>query len=232
LIQPFDQLFGHEHVFHKPALGSKFALRNLTTGKRFILWDDFRPVEYAQQTLPVVTFLSLFDGAPFEVQCSQSFHDGNFDFAFHGGAVMTAKEAGLWTPAGCVAEEDVRHMKSRVHVFRLTGRPAELRESPPCHVHMAKWISLRAVLADAAAALKSVFDPAAGRLTGSVDGWERAASAARLPKEACEAILQNLLNFGAVSVSEVEDHDWASMPAVMALKPLEKRRLLAAVRLL
>eukprot|EP00959_Pyramimonas_sp_CCMP1952_P313882 6570775-Pyramimonas_sp.AAC.1 len=64
---PFDKLFGQSNVLHKPALGSKFALRNITKGNmRFIFWDDYRPVEYAQKTVEVATFLSLFTGHPFE----------------------------------------------------------------------------------------------------------------------------------------------------------------------
>lgn len=233
LVQPFDQLFGREQVFHKPALDSKFALRNLTAGKRFILWDDYRPVQYGQETVPVVTFLSLFDGVPFEVQCSQSFNDGNIDFAFHGGAVFTAKERGLWTAKGNVTTEDVRHMQSRVHCFRLTGKPAVLRDTPPCHIHMSKWIWNKAAAADAALALKSFvlkssLGTAAGVGTG-VDGWDGLAAAAQLPEAAAKMILQNVQDLGALSVNELEQDDWESLPDVMALRPMERRRLLAAV---
>eukprot|EP00435_Cladocopium_sp_Y103_P006691 s291_g2.t1 len=51
LVLPFDQVFGPDRVFHKPALGSKFALRNILRHKRFLLWDDYRPVEFAQCTV-------------------------------------------------------------------------------------------------------------------------------------------------------------------------------------
>ena len=47
------------------------ALGNLRPGakKRFILWDDFRPVEYADDdSIPVHLFLSLFIGQPTEIQ--------------------------------------------------------------------------------------------------------------------------------------------------------------------
>ena len=80
LLLPLDDLFGKKHVFHKPALRSKFALRNIMRDKRFLFWDDYRPVEYAQSTVEVSTLLSLFTGHPFEVQVSQSFNDGNPDF--------------------------------------------------------------------------------------------------------------------------------------------------------
>jgi hypothetical protein len=48
LLYPFDDLFGPKNIFHKPALGSTFALRNIVQKKRFIFWDDYRPVEFAQ----------------------------------------------------------------------------------------------------------------------------------------------------------------------------------------
>ena len=61
LLHLFGDLFGPKHVFHKPALGSTFALRNLAKGKRFILWDAYRPVESAHKdTVPVATVLCLF----------------------------------------------------------------------------------------------------------------------------------------------------------------------------
>ena len=56
LFLPFDKVFGFHRVFHKPALGSRFALRNILRDKRFLFFDDFRPVEYAQEMLPVSTF--------------------------------------------------------------------------------------------------------------------------------------------------------------------------------
>ena len=108
LVLPFDELYGFAHVFHKPALGSSFALRNLLKEKKFLFWDDFRPVEYGQRTVPVTTFLSLFQGQPFEVQMSQSFNDGNTDFEWHKGCVLTGKAKDLWKPLPGVDEED-RH---------------------------------------------------------------------------------------------------------------------------
>ena len=64
------------------------------------MWDDYRPVQYAQKTVEVSTVLSLYNGLPFEVQVSQSFHDGNPDFWWDRGAVVTAPEEGLWDPKG------------------------------------------------------------------------------------------------------------------------------------
>ena len=117
LVLPFDELYGFAHVFHKPALGSSFALRNLPKEKKFLFWDDFRPVEYGQRTVPVTTFLSLFQGQPFEVQMSQAFNDGNTDFEWHRGCVLTGKAKDLWKPLPGVDEEDIKHMKSRLLIF-------------------------------------------------------------------------------------------------------------------
>ena len=59
LVLPFDELFGFAQVFHKPALGSSFALRNILKEKKFLFWDDFRPVEYGQRTVPGHNFSQL-----------------------------------------------------------------------------------------------------------------------------------------------------------------------------
>jgi hypothetical protein len=97
LLYPFDDLFSPKQVFHKPALGSTFALRNIVKNKRFIFWDDFRPVEFAhKETVPVATSLSLFIGKETEIQVSQAFGDGNLDVRWKRGVVFTAKEEGLW----------------------------------------------------------------------------------------------------------------------------------------
>ena len=73
VVKPFDKLLGFRNVHHKPALGSSCALRNIVKDKKFLLWDDYNPVLFAQPnkngqaTVPVSTFLSLFQGQPFEV---------------------------------------------------------------------------------------------------------------------------------------------------------------------
>ena len=36
--------------------------RNITKDKRFLFWDDYRPVQFGQSTVPVTTFLNLFNG--------------------------------------------------------------------------------------------------------------------------------------------------------------------------
>ena len=143
LLYPFDDLFGPKHVFHKPALGSTFALRNIVNKKRFIFWDEFRPVEFAHHyTVPVATFLSIFQGKETEIQVSQSFNDGNLDVAWKRGAVFTAKEEGLWMPTCKVSAEDVRHLRNRVEEFRFTHVMPEgsFHDVVLCAPCMANWI--------------------------------------------------------------------------------------------
>ena len=141
LLYPFDDLFGPTHVFHKPALGSTFALRNIAKKKRFIFWDDFRPVEFAHKdTIPVPTFLSLFIGKETEIQVSQSFNDGNLDVAWRRGAVFTAKAEGLWTPTAKVSVEDVRHLKNRVEEFHFEHVLETIHDVESCAPCMARWI--------------------------------------------------------------------------------------------
>ena len=141
LLYPFDDLFGPKRVFHKPAIGSTFALRNIVKNKRFIFWDDFRPVEFAhKETIPVATFLSLFIGKETEIQVSQSFNDGNLDVAWRRGVVFTAKEEGLWTPTHKVPAEDVRHLQNRVEAFRFRHVLHDVHEVESCASCMARWI--------------------------------------------------------------------------------------------
>ena len=152
VLYPFDDLFGPKRVFHKPALGSTFALRNVVKGKRFIFWDDFRPVEFAhKETVPVATFLSLFIGKNTEIQVSQSFNDGNLDVQWARGVVFTAKRDGLWHPTDRVSAEDVQHIKNRVHEFRFENVVPNLKDVVSCAPCMAKWI--RDLSADVSAAL-------------------------------------------------------------------------------
>jgi hypothetical protein len=232
LVLPFDGLFGFKNVFHKPVLNSSFALRNITKAKRFLLWDDYRPVEYAQRTVPVNTFLSLFTGHAFEVQASQSFQDGNLDFEWRRGAVVTAKEVDLWQPFGSVSAEDVRHMQSRVHVFHCTAAVPQLQQVEPCDVHLALWVQRESAAADTAAALQSA--RMAVRLHNSsekVTGLRSLLFPAQLATEDVDAIAAELEATGALHVQELGASDWQRLLSVASLRPLEKRRLLRAVGL-
>ena len=92
-------LFGPKHVLHEPALGSTFALRNIVRKKRFVPWDEYRPIEYAHdKTVPVSAFLSLFTGKPAEIAAPGSFNDGNLDVQWSRGVVFAAEAEGLWEP--------------------------------------------------------------------------------------------------------------------------------------
>ena len=82
LFNPIYSVFGPTAIFNKPKLGASCPLANLPKGKRFILFDDYRPVEYAalprdNPTIAVTTFLAMFQQQPFDVQVSQSFNDGH-----------------------------------------------------------------------------------------------------------------------------------------------------------
>jgi hypothetical protein len=230
LILPFDKLFGANRVFHKPALGSKFALRNLMNDKRFILWDDYRPVEYAQETIHVATFLSMFTGFPFEVQVSQSFNDGNVDFQWNRGAVLTAKEEGLWKPYGEVSGEDIKHLQARVDIFRCTAKVPSLKDTETCAACMCCWIRDAAAAHDARQVLQQPLLPLLGAPHGaSLVGFSTIAEAAHLSEPAHRALEAELLDQGAIHVAEVGADDWQHLVSWKTLRPFEQRRLLAAL---
>ena len=55
-------------VFHLPAVtDTTYALRNWLQGKRFVFWDEFSPVEFAELgVMAVTTFKKAFSGQQFE----------------------------------------------------------------------------------------------------------------------------------------------------------------------
>ena len=245
LVLPFDRLFGFKKVFHKPALNSKFALRNILKDKRFLFWDDYRPVEYGAETVPTATFLSLFTGSPFEVACSQSFNDGNVDFEWRHGCVMTAKEKDLWTPSRHVSAEDVEHMQSRVRIFACRAKVPRLQDTDACPKCMAKWIvagavahdasqamrpSLRASLPNVAVAGHSNAETVANSTAEVVCGFEELSRKARVPGSALRTILGELVTLGAVDVRELNASDWTQLIGWSCLKPLEQRRWLSCAQ--
>ena len=230
LVLPFDNVFGAERVLHKPAIGSKFALRNILRQKRFLLWDDYRPVEYAQNTIQVSTFLSLFTGQPFEVQVSQSFTDGNVDFHWKQGCVMTAKSEGLWRPTGCVSEEDVRHMQSRVHMFTVNAQVANLKDIEPCGVCLSKWIVAGAAARDASLVLHGpVLIPGGPEQRDILTGMEDLKRAANLDTDVMERLAAELVALGARDICEITREDWQQLRAFATLRPFEQRRLMRAI---
>ena len=232
LLYPFDDLFGPTKILHKPALGSSFGLRNITK-KRFIFWDDYRPVEFAhEKTVPASLFLSLFIGQHAEIQVSQAFQDGNLDVKWDRGAAFTAKLEGLWASTRKVGEEDVRHMRNRVLEFHFlhTLPPASLRVVTPCAPCMAAWIREGAARYDAAGALSSPVLPVAGGAEdrAQIEGFGGFVDAARLPVQVTEALRAELLDLGVVDITEVAPSDWRALPSWSDLRPFEQRRVLRA----
>lgn len=242
LVLPFDVVFGKRHVFHKPALRSKFALRNLMKDKRFLLWDDYRPVDYAQETVEVSTFLSLFTGQLFEVQVSQAFNDGNPDFQWQHGCVLTAKSQDLWTPSGVVSKEDIYHMQNRVEMFHCSAKVHKIVDVTPCAECMCQWIlkachdfDAKSVLLPLASvsATFSVQAPQSRHQVLPADelpGMDPVATLAKLNAAVVATLSSELKTLGVVHAEEVTVEDWQSLQAWAGLKPFEQRRLLAAVR--
>ena len=231
LLYPFDDLFGAKKVFHKPALGSTFALRNIVKNKRFIFWDDYRPVEYAHKdTVPVATFLSLFIGKDTEIQVSQSFNDGNLDVKWSRGVVFTAKQEGLWEPTARVSAEDVRHLRNRVEEFHFAHVVLSLKEVQSCAPCMARWI--RKYSDEAIPALLPVAASPVAKTSASdfsaVAGFCGIMVSANLPALVAEELFSEVVALGAVDVIELSLPDWEQLPSWRKLRPLEARRLKAA----
>ena len=235
LLYPFDDLFGVPQVFHKPAVGSPFGLRNIVgTKKRLIFWDDYRPVEFAhEKTVPVATFLSLFMGKDVEIQVSQSFNDGNPDVRWNRGVVFTSKVEGLWDATSRVSAEDIRHMRNRCELFAFTAVVTALKDVDPCPSCMARWITAYAAEWDAKALAPTPgMAPAAPSLGHSLVGFDAFVSPISLPGSTAQALMEDALRLGAAAVNEMTADDWSQCPAYRQLKPLEKRRFQAAVRAL
>ena len=236
MVSPFDKLFGQKRVFHKPALKSKYALRNILNEKRFLFWDDFRPVHYAQETVEVSTLLSLFNGFPLEVNVSQSFNDGNVDFEWRRGAVVTAPEEGLWDAWGEVTPEDVRHMRNRFEEFVCRAVVHKLKESDACAVHMCQWIKDGAAQADAQQVLHAPVLPCAPdhgsehKERQELVGLSGLVGAAKIPVAKAAHLEVEILAMGAVHVQELTAVDWTGLKSWTALKPFEQKRLLAHVQ--
>ena len=165
----------------------------------------------------MATFLSLFTGLPFEIQQSQAFHDGNTDFEWRRGAVMTAKEKGLWKAYGRVSDEDVRHIQSRVHVFRCSAPVPKLKSVAPCGPCMSRWICNGASEYDTMQLLRllpqpevvvPVVDAIAGQQVGGLD-W--LCGRAQLPSYLKAPLNTELLKFGAVDVRELSASEWPEL---------------------
>ena len=241
VLDPIDVVFGPEKVFHTPAIGSSMPLSNLAVKeKRFVYFDDFHPVAFASSphrspTLPVITFLKLFAGQHLEVQVPLNQNLGNVDLAWRRGAAITSKMEGLWDVRGCVTQEDVRHMQSRVEQFSaLEQVPAgEMKDVPKCKNSFAAW------LLTAAAQFANGSAPAAAiALRGAsesadreVEGLEDLLRKAHLPASSVAVFCQELSRLGVVDVRELGPEDWLQLHSLASLRPFEHRRLALAVGL-
>ncbi|CAK0899975.1 unnamed protein product [Prorocentrum cordatum] len=205
VVYPFDDLF--------------------TPKRRFIFWDDFRPVEFAHEmTVPVSLFLSLFVGQHTEIQVSQSFNDGNKDVCWNHAAVFTGKLEGLWGTTNKVGAEDIRHMQNRARQFPFTSvlSDGSLQDVLSCAPRMTAWIVREAAKFDAV----GVFRPAPAALVGAdagvppVSGFDDLVSDARIPRAQADALLADVRAMGAAAVDEVLPADWVRLNSRALLQVL------------
>lgn len=185
--------------------------------------------------VPVATFLSAFNGDPFEVRVPQNAHDGNVDFAWKRGVVFTGKVSGLWAPSRQVSKEDIAHMQSRVVLFHISHQLSLRRSVPRCARCMCRWIVDGAATHDAnavVAAAGPVLPIAVGEPSAPdhVEGLQQLMSAARLSGAVVPALAADVVAAGAVHVRELTTDDWIALPSWSSLRPLEKRRLMSAVQ--
>ena len=242
LVDPFDDLFGFERVFHIPALSDgKYALSNWVADKRFVYWDECDPVEMAEKgILPATVFKKAFGGQWFEIQRAQNWHDGNKDWRWRRGVVFTNKWEGLWRTTPTVTAEDIRHMQSRVEQFHFThqvvppGRRPPRGNIEPCHRHMAQWIVNGAAGFDAAQVVALMPPAGEAEAEGETSGESVAELAAffesvKLPPRAVDVLSKDIVATGAVHVQELTREDWEGLPSWASLKPMERRRVLTRV---
>ena len=242
ILYPFDDLFMPKRVLHKPALGSSFGLRNLASQhKRFIFWDDYRPVEFAHEnTVPVSAFLSLFISKHSEIQISQAFSDGNEDVQWKRGVVFTGKMEGLWEPTKKVSLEDIKHMRNRCREFAFSANMPDgsLKDVESCASCMCRWIVRGAAAHDARLGVQPVIavlsaGPGSASLdmarVGAIGGLQELLGVLRVSDQVSKVMLEGLENLGAVRVSELGISDWGSLDVWSLLLPLPKRRLLQQI---
>ena len=234
LMDSVDDLFHWKQVFHLPAdTDHRFALRNWVKGKRFVYFDEYSPVEYADhKIISATTFKKAFGGKYFEVQCPKNFSDGNVDFKWNRGVIFTNKEEGLWEPTRFVSKEDISHMKSRVELFRFSHQFHEGQVADAvieCRCCFAKWI------VDACAA----FDASQGMNAGIplpliddlvvVANLDLLLERAKIPKRLRAPMLTDVAALGAADAFELTTTDWEDLPSWPLLKALERRRILTLV---
>ena len=110
--------------------------------KRFILWDDIRPVEFAhEKTVPVSLFLSLFAGQHTDIQVSQSFNDGSKDVFWNHGVVLTGKLEALGTDEE--GERGGRAAHARTQADALLADVLAIGAVSVAEVFPADWAKLK-----------------------------------------------------------------------------------------
>lgn len=137
----------------------------------------------------------------------------------------------MWEPQGRVAAEDVRHIKSRVDIFRVLVSVERLKPVDQCAIHMSRWIRDSAALSDGRALVQRlpiVTTDGDGPHRSSVSGFDRLTQRAELPDDICQLVFTDLIELGAVDVSELDSSDWTGLAAWSKMKPLQQRRLLKA----
>ena len=183
---------------------------------------------------------------------SGSFHDGNVDFEWRRGAVLTAKEKNLWSLMGDIDLEDIEHMKSRLDIHNCRAKVGgRLRDTTPCPHCMCKWIVESAAAFDIRSALQpalvvpkalqpllplsdsSMLAQAQPRQHASenrvyVFGFVQIVQAAQFPPALAQKLFEDLVEVGAVDVREVTASDLQSCSSFIQARPLELRRLLTA----
>ena len=235
IFDPVDSLLGEENVQHTPAVGASMPLANLALkSKRFLYLDEFSPVEYASNpakspTIPKAMLCKLLAGQWLEVSVSQSFQNGNADIRWSRGVAITAKCEGLWTPTEHVSAEDIKHMKSRVEQFEATSPiRGELKDTPLCKETFCQWLVRNAAAWAVRGSVRAVA-AAPSTAPGTLLGLAAFCQQVHLPEDVALALEREMLSAGAVHVRELTATDWGGLASWSSLRPLQQRRILAAV---
>ena len=120
--------------------------------------------------------------------------------------------------------------------FRRSMPRGALKDVKSCAPCMARWIVAGAASRDAETALHQVTPTGAVACdvvdmarVAAIQGLPELLSAVQLPNAVVGAFVSELEELGAASVSELLSTDWEKMGAFVALRPLQKRRLVQYV---
>ena len=239
MFDPLDNVFGEKYVQHSFSIGGSMPLANLALkDKRMMYLDDFNMITYAstpgppqKPTIPVAQQLNLFSGRHFEVTVSQSANNGSPDCCWRKGIVMTSKLEGLWTLAGAVTAEDVRHLQSRVLQFNAPNKvQGPLRATSRCAESFSTWLVRTAsIAANALVATPANGSEGSGQASssgGRVAGFREFCETVAIPQQLRAAFEDEIAELGAVRVDELSAEDWQGLGMWQQLRPLEQRRVL------